>query len=433
MRIDRWFWGSSRASGEVIDETAREIANNAQTTANRALEKVNSIVTSSLDYVTIPIAVNVNNALGTTGRWYLTNSGNINAAFDEEHFLDSYTTDTKKAGYQTSQREVDGALKYREYTSDVVINPATDSFTIAIEIGGSQVSSSSVTVAAYTNENMTAELGNHQYFDGHVYAAGNKLLSGRVSFNDPSRPVITNAVMTINGYNIVTITNGTVNISPTTITLGHSEVKATSGSYDDSTGTINVEYSIEWTDYTGSDFVGEWLSISPGQPKFYLACTYSIPDAGTSRNFVLISSSGLNVVHVDWGDGVTEDREVGSSQLAHTYTQPGTYTAVFTSNDNILSISTPTAGREVITRLEKYISSTVTSANSSFINALNLTYVGEFSLPNANFFNTTFSGCSGITSNLPRIWETNPDASHTGTFTGCVNALNYAEIPDDWK
>lgn len=438
MQINRWFWGSSLQSGEVVDDVARELANEAQDTANLALSKVNSIVSSSLDYVTIPIAVDVNNALGTTGRWYLTGTGNTNAAYDTEHYLDSYTTENKKAGYQVAWLENSGDIKFRNYTSDVAINPATDSFTIAVEIGGTQVSSSSVAVNAYSSENMTAEIGNHEYFSGHVYAAGNKLLSGRVSFSDPNRPTITTAVLTVNGFNLITIRNGVVTVSPTVVTLGHSTVRAVSGSFDPNTNTINAEYSIEWTDYTGTDTVGEWISVTDKTDSytFDVALTYEIPDEGIQRALILISAAGTNTVHVDWGDGTEGDQELGSIQLRHAYAAPGTYTARFTSiSEGIVSFSVPTAGREVLTRVEWIKSTTLSGMNSSFLNAISLVHVGPVNVPRATLFSATFSGCTGIVSDVPRLWADNASivTDHSDTFKGCTNANNYIDIPNSWK
>lgn len=48
-------------------------------------------------------------------------------------------------------------------------------------------------------------------------------------------------------------------------------------------------------------------------------------------------------------------------------------------------------------------------------------------------FSYCFSGCLAITSNVPRLWETHPNAPHTGCFNMCINAANYADIPSDWR
>lgn len=41
--------------------------------------------------------------------------------------------------------------------------------------------------------------------------------------------------------------------------------------------------------------------------------------------------------------------------------------------------------------------------------------------------------CSAITSPVPELWISHPNASHYRCFFGCGNAANYNDIPDDWK
>ena len=52
-----------------------------------------------------------------------------------------------------------------------------------------------------------------------------------------------------------------------------------------------------------------------------------------------------------------------------------------------------------------------------------------------------FQGCAAIVSDVPELWDTAKfgnatlavEANHLNTFTGCINAGNYADIPDAWK
>lgn len=177
------------------------------------------------------------------------------------------------------------------------------------------------------------------------------------------------------------------------------------------------------------------LALSNISPTFDVELTYTIPDSGVLRNLILISSTGLNIVKVDWGDGVVEDRQVGSTQLNHAYSS-GVYTAKFTStSENLRSFSIPSDGREVLTRVEHVKGSTIIGIASAFINAGSIVYVGEFDIPRCQNFNTAFQNCSAIISNVPNFWETNAGVvtSHNNTFTGCANAANYSGIPNDWK
>lgn len=53
--------------------------------------------------------------------------------------------------------------------------------------------------------------------------------------------------------------------------------------------------------------------------------------------------------------------------------------------------------------------------------------------PLASDFSSCFEGCVGIYGEVPKLWERFPDANGNDCFYGCVNALNYDEIPDGWK
>lgn len=46
-------------------------------------------------------------------------------------------------------------------------------------------------------------------------------------------------------------------------------------------------------------------------------------------------------------------------------------------------------------------------------------------------FGGTFSGCSNVTSSVPDLWNYTENGYRC--FSGCADATNYDEIPDDWK
>ena len=65
-----------------------------------------------------------------------------------------------------------------------------------------------------------------------------------------------------------------------------------------------------------------------------------------------------------------------------------------------------------------------------------ITYIPEKLFANNNkvtAFNKTFYLCKSVEGNLPALWESHPDASHTNCFTNCTLAENYDEaIAQGW-
>lgn len=49
-----------------------------------------------------------------------------------------------------------------------------------------------------------------------------------------------------------------------------------------------------------------------------------------------------------------------------------------------------------------------------------------------NNFESCFNGCKTYTSALPNAWETHPNANGTDYAKDCINASNYADIPETW-
>lgn len=48
-------------------------------------------------------------------------------------------------------------------------------------------------------------------------------------------------------------------------------------------------------------------------------------------------------------------------------------------------------------------------------------------------YNGVFYGCSGITDDVPELWDTFSGYTGTECYYGCINAENYADIPSSWK
>ena len=49
-------------------------------------------------------------------------------------------------------------------------------------------------------------------------------------------------------------------------------------------------------------------------------------------------------------------------------------------------------------------------------------------------FNDSFAGCTGLTGNVPELWNLNNGTmTGDGCFYGCTQVTNYSSIPDSWK
>ena len=84
----------------------------------------------------------------------------------------------------------------------------------------------------------------------------------------------------------------------------------------------------------------------------------------------------------------------------------------------------PNKIKEIVSAVVKSVSIPVTVKIRSGWNEENI---------NAVTFIETFYGCSGITSEVPELWISHPDATGTYCYMRCTNAANYADIPADWR
>ena len=53
--------------------------------------------------------------------------------------------------------------------------------------------------------------------------------------------------------------------------------------------------------------------------------------------------------------------------------------------------------------------------------------------PSVSSFYEAFNGCGSIGSSVPELWVAYPSANGVRCFAGCVNAVNYADIPYNWR
>ncbi len=78
----------------------------------------------------------------------------------------------------------------------------------------------------------------------------------------------------------------------------------------------------------------------------------------------------------------------------------------------------------------------VTSFEYTFVACSNLTNIPIDlfdACPNVTTFHKTFNDCKGLEGNAPNLWARTNVIDSEACFQDCINLLNYAEIPDDWK
>lgn len=222
--------------------------------------------------------------------------------------------------------------------------------------------------------------------------------------------------------------------------------------------------------------------------------TFTIqPDSSNQYVLKFSNSSFINPIFVDWGDGNLE--EVNNViNITHTYNDNNMYDitiisdtkkmpyVVFKDDLQIFKVKTPFlecySGLKIntdfnncfarcknlssvpydllynnpkITKFQGGLQVTAIEAIPDglfdkttiidqfyfcFYNCKGLKYV-----PKNLFDNSTnilsvmslFQDCSSINTEVPELWLKFPNATHTSCYRGCTNALNYANIPADWK
>lgn len=108
----------------------------------------------------------------------------------------------------------------------------------------------------------------------------------------------------------------------------------------------------------------------------------------------------------------------------------------FANNKKISILDTTFSWTKIETIPEDlFINTNITSVHMCFYSCLKLKTIPQnlFSnCPNINEFVSCFEDCSSITSAVPELWKTHPNAKGTDCFKGCVNAANYNDIPSSW-
>lgn len=117
----------------------------------------------------------------------------------------------------------------------------------------------------------------------------------------------------------------------------------------------------------------------------------------------------------------------------------GIPSGLFDNCPNVLSFDTSFYACEKITEIPKGLfdnCSRAWSFDRTFSHCFGLESIptGLFSnCPARSRFTGTFQYCRAVTSRVPELWETHPDASHDGCFLGCTSAANYDDIPYSWR
>lgn len=223
--------------------------------------------TINTSYLNVPISIDLDSSLGTNGNYYLTSESNENTPEGKTSpaFLSSRISEDHENNFQIYIDQTSGETFYRSSISSIVPSAATDEYEFAVEIAAVPYPAT-VEVSAYEDDLMTAVISQEDtYFSGGIENRGKILLIGNISFYNEGVTPITTAIMTLGGYNVVTITGGTnVNIAPTVVTGANSTIRVLDGFFDVDTQIISIRYSIEWNSYTGEDTTTEWIPIGGG-------------------------------------------------------------------------------------------------------------------------------------------------------------------------
>lgn len=214
-------------------------------------------------FLNVPIAVDLDDSLGTNGNYYLTSTENTNIPEGAvvPAFLQAHTVEDRVNSYQEYTEQVSGRKWYRSSVSTVVPDAGTDNYDIAVEIAGTPYPTQ-IEVTSDPNGVLNGNITDKTYYSGGIENQGKLLLIGNITFNNPDITTINTAILTLGGYNVVTIINGNVNISPTTVIGPNSTIKVLFASFDPEKASITVQYAVEWNNYTGVETTTNWIDIT---------------------------------------------------------------------------------------------------------------------------------------------------------------------------
>lgn len=191
----------------------------------------------------------------------------------------------------------------------------------------------------------------------------------------------------------------------------------------------------------------------------------------TCQNGVNLHLSGSGLA-IDYGDGSSENigTQIGADYISHTYadTEPHqvtlygvlTYLQFWGQEDTLsaqyylLSVDTPFPRNRIASFNSTFLNcesltsipaglfdncTAVDDFSHAFQNCTSLTSIPAGLFDNftaAEFFDYTFYNCRSLTSSVPELWDTakwSNVTSYWSCFWGCTHAVNYADIPADWK
>lgn len=128
---------------------------------------------------------------------------------------------------------------------------------------------------------------------------------------------------------------------------------------------------------------------------------------------------------IDWGDGERSAQIVSATSVSHTYadTTPRRITihGVLGGFWNSAAIS---VGKTLVTSVDEINSRSLVSLAHTFRGCTGLaTLPATLDAPNIVDFSYAFYQCRSVTSALPALWLSHPNAAHAGCFTDCFKSL----------
>ena len=128
---------------------------------------------------------------------------------------------------------------------------------------------------------------------------------------------------------------------------------------------------------------------------------------------------------VDWGDGSTT-KVTSNTQITHAYESSSTtyQIKIIGKCGGFWNGSTRLSGYALVTSLDEVRSNSLKSLYYTFYNCTQLaTLPATLDAPNIVDFSYAFYQCRSVTSALPALWLSHPNAAHAGCFTDCFKSL----------
>lgn len=128
---------------------------------------------------------------------------------------------------------------------------------------------------------------------------------------------------------------------------------------------------------------------------------------------------------IDWGDGERSAQIVSATSISHDYadTTPRQIT-IHGVLGGFWNSTVSSAGKTLVTSVDEINSRSLVSLAHTFRGCTALaTLPATLDAPNIVDFSYAFYQCRSVTSALPALWLSHPNAAHAGCFTDCFKSL----------